>query len=177
MTFVKENYLRTFRRAKEEDMSNIKKLYLAAASQSNGIARKPHEITDKYINKIVSGSIKKSLIMIAEEKDQIIGSVNALKLGPECFSHVLSDLTFVIHPEFQGKGVGKALFKAFLEEIKKTMPEVKRIELFVRSSNEKAIKLYESCGFEKEGFLRRRIKNSEGIAEADVIMGWINFDN
>lgn len=165
--------MRNFRKALKEDFEQIKKLYKATASQNNCIARKPEEITDEYISKIVYNSIKNSLIMICTENNQTIGSINALKLEPECFSHVLSDLTFVIHPKYQGKGIGKALFSAFLEEIDKNMPEVTRVELFVRKSNEKAIKLYESFGFEKEGFLKNRIKNSIGIAETDVIMSRI----
>ncbi len=162
--------MKTFRRGEKEDFFGVKELYKSVAAQANGIARKPEEITDDYIGKIVFESLNNGILIIAEENKKIIGSINALKLEPECFSHILSDMTFVIHPDYQGKGIGRALFGTFIEEIEKTMPEIRRIELYVRSSNERAIKFYEFFGFEKEGLLRRRIKNSDGILEADVIM-------
>ena len=160
-----------FRKAEKEDIKSVKELYKATAAQNNGISRKPEEITDEYIHNIVFNSLKSGRMMLAEENGKIIGSAHAYKFEQECLSHLLSNLTFVIHPAHQGKGLGKALFSAFLEEIDKSMPEIQRIELFVRKSNERAIKLYESCGFEKEGFLKNRIKNADGIAETDVIMG------
>lgn len=163
----------TYRRAKKDDIKKIKELYKATAAQPGGISRKPHEITDEYINNIVLNSLKRGLMIVAEENRQIIGSIHAYKFEQESLSHLLSNLTFLIHPAHQGKGVGKALFSYFMEYVKESMPEIIRVELFVRKSNEKAVKLYESCGFEVEGYLKRRIKTTDGIPETDSIMAWV----
>jgi putative acetyltransferase len=162
-----------YRKATKEDFDSIKKLYKATASQKNGIARTSEEITDDYISKVLFNSINNGLIMVADSENMLVGAINAFFPEPICFSHVLSDITFVVHPDFQGKGIGKSLFNAFMQEIELNLPEVNRIELFVRNSNEKAQKLYESFGFQKEGILRQRIKNADGIIENDIIMGWV----
>ena len=47
------------------------------------------------------------------------------------------------------------------------------MELIARESNQKALKFYGSLGFEIEGKLRKRIKNSKGELEADIMMGII----
>ena len=159
-----------YRKAAETDFAGIKELYKKTAEQKNGISRTPEEITDDFISKVLYDSLKTGLIMVSETDGIITGAVNALRFEQECFSHVLSDLTFVIHPYHQGKGAGKALFGTFLQEIDEKMPEITRIELFVRDNNKKAQRLYKSFGFEKEGLLKHRIKNADGIPEADVIM-------
>lgn len=57
-----------------------------------------------------------------------------------------------IHPYYFGKGFGKKLMLEIIDFCKKN--EVLRIELSVAIHNEKAIQLYESVGFSKEGVLK-----------------------
>lgn len=54
-------------------------------------------------------------------------------------------LTGAISPEHQGKGYGRKLFKSLLDSCDGWLAP----ELDVRADNEKAIKLYESLGFER----------------------------
>ena len=49
-----------------------------------------------------------------------------------------------------------------------------RVELISRESNLKAISLYESLGFTREGKLDRRIRNNKNELEADIPMAWFN---
>ena len=57
-----------------------------------------------------------------------------------------------IHPDYFGKGFGKKMMLEIIDFCKKE--SILRIELSVASFNEKAIQLYESVGFTKEGVLK-----------------------
>jgi putative acetyltransferase len=86
----------------------------------------------------------------------------------------MTDLTIAVHPEFQGKKIGRTLFTIFLEEIATNRPDIGKVELITRESNLRAIQLYQSLGFRIEGRLEMRIKTPEGNYEADIPMGWQN---
>jgi putative acetyltransferase len=58
-----------------------------------------------------------------------------------------------IHPDYAGKGYGLKMMKEIIE-LGKQMKLV-RIELSTATINERAIRLYEKAGFEKEGILRK----------------------
>ena len=56
----------------------------------------------------------------------------------------------MVHHDFQGKGVGRKLMDSILDVADNWLMLV-RLDLTVLSDNKRAIKLYESCGFVKEG--------------------------
>lgn len=58
-----------------------------------------------------------------------------------------------IHPDHFGKGFGRKMMLEIIDFCKENA--VLRIELTVAVHNEKAIQLYESVGFTKEGFLKK----------------------
>lgn len=66
------------------------------------------------------------------------------------------ELGFYIAPEYQNKGYGTILVKELIKYVtEKLNPHRLYLELF--ADNEKAIRLYEKCGFRNEGILRDRI--------------------
>ncbi len=166
-----------YRTADIDDLPRITALYKAVAKKEGGIARLDHEISADYIGNFLNKSLSSGLIIVGEHPDnpdQLIGEIHAYTPGINVFAHVLSELTLVVHPEFQGKKIGRTLFTIFLEEIGKNRPDIGRVELIARESNEKAIRLYQSLGFRIEGRLEMRIKNSDNSYEADIPMGWQN---
>ena len=117
------------------------------------------------------------LIIVAEHPnhpDQVIAEIHAYKPGIQVFDHVLTDLTIVVHPDFQGRRIGRTILTIFLEEVARNHPDIGRVELIARESNEKAIALYQSLGFLIEGRLEMRIKTTDRHYEADIPMGWQN---
>jgi diamine N-acetyltransferase len=66
------------------------------------------------------------------------------------------ELGFCIIPRHQGKGYGMALVKQLISYAKSKL-KMHRLYLEIFADNEKAIKLYENCGFSKEGILRDKI--------------------
>ena len=165
------------RTATLEDVPLIMKLYRDVARHGPGLARMEDEITNEYVDRFVSRSISSGLILVVEHPEDhsvLIGEIHAYRPGPAVFNHVLSELTIAIHPEFQGKKIGRTLFTIFLEEIGLNRPDIGKVELIARESNIKAIKFYQSFGFLIEGRMEMRIKTPEGNYEADIPMGWQN---
>lgn len=165
------------RTADIDDLSKIRILYKEVARHEGGIARLETEITDAYISKIITKSLATGLIIVAEDPDdpdRLIGEIHAYKGNVKVSAHVLSGLTMVVHPQFQGKKIGRTIFTIFLEEISHNRPDVGKVELVVREHNRKAIELYRSLGFKIEGRLEMKIKNLTGQYEAVIPMGWSN---
>ncbi|MBT1696116.1 GNAT family N-acetyltransferase [Fulvivirgaceae bacterium PWU4] len=167
-------YIRT---AELTDLAAIKKLYQAVALAGTGIARLEHEVTDEYIHNFITRSLSSGLIIVAEHpenKNEIVAEIHAYKPGIKVFDHVLSELTIAVHPDFQGKKLGRTIFTIFLEEVGLHRPDIGKVELIARESNTKAIALYQSMGFRIEGRLEMRLKTADGLYEADIPMGWQN---
>ncbi len=138
-------------------------LHRAVAEDPNGIARLPEEITDEYIASLLTISPPSGLQLVVEnEAGQLIGEIHGSKYGLRIFDHILGNLTIVVHPSQQGKGIGKLLFTNFLSEVHQHFPEIKRIELEARASNEASLGLYRSLGFEQEGVYRNKTQNRDG---------------
>ena len=165
------------RTAAPEDVPLIRKLYRDVARQGGGLARTEEEMTEDYVKEFVTRSISSGLILVVEHPEDgeaLIGEMHAYRPGPSVFNHVLSGLTIAIHPDFQGKKVGRTLLTIFLEQIGINRPDIGKVELIARESNIKAIRLYQSFGFLIEGRMEMRIRTPDGNYEADIPMGWQN---
>lgn len=77
-----------------------------------------------------------------------------------------------IHPDHAGKGYGQKMMQEIID-LGKQMNLV-RIELSTATINEKAIRLYQKTGFEKEGILRKYtwFKNENRFID-EVMMSYL----
>jgi RimJ/RimL family protein N-acetyltransferase len=159
------------RRAVVNDAPQIRDVYRAAAG-SGTLARMPDEVDDAYVAEFMAAA-EDGLEVVAEIDGKVVGEIHASRLGPRIFSHGLGDLTIAVHPDHQGKGVGKRMFQEFLRIVREEMPDIHRVELFAWGGNQAAIKLYESLGFKYEGTLPRRVRMDTGEWRDDVVYGWL----
>lgn len=155
-----------------KDQQSIFGLYAAVASVGGGLARLESEISSDYVADFLEKSIVSGVSVVAEIQGQLVGEIHTHSSGLYCFAHVLSELTIAVHPDFQGSGIGRMLFGALMEKVETAMPEIRRVELIVRESNQKAIAFYKSLGFSIEGDFENRIRNVDGSFESDVPMAW-----
>jgi ribosomal protein S18 acetylase RimI-like enzyme len=165
------------RKAKPIDKNAILTLYKIIAVAEQKIARTSDEITDNYVTNFISKSLETGIILVIEnptDTNQIIAEIHTYKVEPKVFHHVLTELTIVVHPDFQGIGLGKRIFQALLDEVQKNKPEIVRVELLARESNYRAIELYKKLGFIIEGVLANRISDDQDHYEADISMAWFN---
>lgn len=157
----------------EQDVADIVALYRSVAALEGGLARKQDEISAAYIQNNYACSRERGVCFIARAGQQIAGEIHACRPFPQVFSHVLSDLTIAVHPQFQGRGVGRLLFTRLIDEVKCNHPEILRIELIARESNQRAIDFYKTLGFLIEGRMAGRIKSVASGFEADIPMAWL----
>lgn len=165
------------RKTNTDDAEKILSLYKTVAKNSGGIAREEDEVTKQYIEHNVQKSLQSGIGLVVEHPQHtqvLIGEIHTYKLEPRVFSHVLSELTIAVHPEFQGKGIGRILFEHLLLQVESSYPDILRIELIARESNTKAIAFYQKIGFSVEGRFERRINAKNGHFEADIPMAWFN---
>lgn len=163
--------------AKLEDRKKIFRLYKAVARNIGGIAREPDEISLKYVSHNLQNALDSGVCLVIDNlinAEEIVAEIHCYKLTPKVFSHVLSELTIVVHPDFQSLGLGKLIFTSLLQHIEKKRKDILRVELIARESNRKAIALYESIGFKIEGRFEKRINNKTKEFEADIPMAWFN---
>lgn len=96
---------------------------------------------------------------VLEDKHDLIGyAVMSMGAGE---AHVL---TICIHPKLQGKGLGRTLLHS-LEDVAKSN-DVDMMLLEVRRSNQVAIKLYESMGFNELGSRKNYYPSHTGREDA-----------
>jgi RimJ/RimL family protein N-acetyltransferase len=149
-------------------------LYLAvAADGASGLARQPHEIDRKYVRAFLEKVDANGLSLgLCEPRspDRLLGELHATRMGPAQFNHVLTDLTIAIDPRQQGRGLGSTLFRAYFDTVRRNLPEIRRIELLVRSGHAHARRLYERLGFVQEGCMIGRVQLADGSVEDDIPM-------
>jgi ribosomal protein S18 acetylase RimI-like enzyme len=167
----------TSRNAEVTDRESIVDLYKSVSRIPGGIARVESEISNSYVDRFIQKSRINGIQRVVEnplDKNQLIAEIHCHKLESGVFNHILSELTIVVHPDFQNKGIGKLIFSDLLNVVSATRKDILRVELIVRESNTRAIGLYQSLGFIAEGRLEKRIQSPDGRFEADIPMYWLN---
>lgn len=159
------------RKATAEDLSPLTALYREVARISQGIARTESEVSLPYIHTLFEQTSQQGLMLVGidVETDELVAEMHASKYGLHIFDHILTSLTIVVKPSYQGRGVGKSLFTAFLSEVDTHWPEVGRIELESRSTNQQSIGLYKSLGFVEEGRMVNKTRNADGRYEDSLL--------
>lgn len=103
-------------------------------------------------------------VIDTEEGEQVIGMAGIAILPRARLRHSAT-FGILVHPDWQGRGVGTALIGACLDLADNWLRLV-RVELTVYPDNERAIRMYEKHGFVMEGRKRKAvIRGGEYIDE------------
>jgi len=159
------------RKATADDLPQLTELYQEVARISQGIARTESEVSKQYISNLYQQTNQQGLMLVGidVETSELVAEMHASKYGLRIFEHILTSLTIVVKPSYQGRGVGKSLFNAFLRKVDENWPEVGRIELEYRSTNQQSIGLYKSLGFVQEGRMVNKTRNADGRYEDSLL--------
>jgi putative acetyltransferase len=160
----------TIRPSTLADAPAVLALHAAASSHGGGLAREPDELDLAQIQSVLEKSLASGVALTAWSGGAIAGEIHASRLGPRQFAHNLTDLTVAVHPDFQGRGVGAALFEALFEAAGRLTPRIERIELMCREGNLNAVRLYQRLGFVIEGRFQRRVRLKDGSIDDDLAM-------
>jgi putative acetyltransferase len=157
------------RRMTQQDFDFIYELYMHPEVNKYLLYE---QMPETEFTPIFSDLLQKEVIYIFENTGVAAGM---FKLVPYTYraSHVAYLGGLAIHPSRSGKGLGSLMMKEILDHAKKI--GMLRVELSAAVINEKAIRLYERAGFQKEGILRKytHLKKENQFLD-EVMMAWIN---
>ncbi len=124
------------------DIANLEKLCFSAPW------------SEKAITETMQGD---SIFLVAEEDGKIVGYIGSYYCHPEGYI-----TNVAVTPEMRRRGIGRALIEELIARGEKLLLSFWTLE--VRESNEGAIALYSSLGFERVGKRPRFYSNPEEAA-------------
>jgi len=109
-------------------------------------------------------------MVVGEVGGRIVGEAVARRYTQGGLRHV-AHIGIGVVPEFQGLGLGRALMQWLIDWARVGPGRgVVRLDLSVFQNNARAIRLYESLGFVKEGVRKRFVRLPDGSEIDDVLM-------
>lgn len=142
----------TVRPATEDDAEAFAKVF-SDRSASNGTLQHPYTASEVWRTRLAGNVGTRQVMLVAIVNGRVVGNagLHAVSDNPRQ-KHVCS-LGISIALAYQGRGVGRALMNACLD-FADHWANYSRVTLTVHADNARAIKLYESLGFQHEGRLR-----------------------
>ncbi len=155
----------TVRRSTPQDARRIAEIVATVAVEGSLGAEPPVDVAAR--SERIAGSIEDgtSSSFVLEREGEIIGGASA---ADSAAAGVLS-FGIVILPEGRGRGGGRALTEAVIEDARKRSAH--KLELEVWPDNGRAIALYAAHGFAIEGFRRDHYRRRDGSLRSAVVMG------
>lgn len=166
------------READPADVAAIIALYRAAAAGGN-LARTPGEVSEAYVADFVRNSRQRGLILVlhpAGQPGRVVGEIHGYTLGLQVFRHVFEHVTMAVHPDYQGRGLGRRLVQGLQNRIRLHMPHIMKVELKCFSHNRQALNLYQKTGFVIEGRQQNRVWVEGNTFAEGISLAWFNPD-
>jgi RimJ/RimL family protein N-acetyltransferase len=107
-------------------------------------------------------------VFVAEAPEGIVGRLSVARDPHPASAHV-ADLGLMVARSHRGRGIGRALLEQAADWARQA--GVSKLELHVFPHNEPAIALYESFGFEREGYRRGHYRRAGELVDA-VLMAY-----
>ena len=140
------------RRAEPDDCSALYEMF-SSPKVTAGTLQVPYPSREQWRQRLAAGD-GGSYNLVAVVNDRVVGMLGVHTFPNRPRRRHVGAVDIVVHEEWQGKGVGKALMQAGLD-LADNWLNLTRLELEVYTDNESAIRLYERFGFEHEGTLRQ----------------------
>lgn len=110
-----------------------------------------------------------SVMLVARlPRAPVVGSLTIIGGALTRMRHT-GKLEIFVHPAHRGRGIGRALMTAGIAWAEGN-PALEKLGLSVFATNERAIALYRSLGFEEEGRRPREYRMEDGSFRDDVLM-------
>jgi RimJ/RimL family protein N-acetyltransferase len=107
-------------------------------------------------------------VFVAEVDGRVVARLSLARDSHPASGHV-ADLGLMVAAAHRRRGIGRALLEQAVEWARGA--GVAKLELHVFPHNEAAIALYESFGFEREGYRRRHYRRDDGFVDA-ILMAY-----
>jgi len=152
------------RPAELRDVPRLVEVFDAVLLEGHGMVMGPEDGAD--IHAVAERVDSAEQLLVVEVDGEVVGEGSLRSLGPSWLAHV-GLLAMHLHPDVQGRGLGRQLFRALLEAAR--AQGLERLELYVRADNPRAIGLYRSEGFVLEG-VRRAFVRPPGVPAVDDLL-------
>lgn len=110
------------------------------------------------------------ICLVAIDGTDIVGMIDSWTDRRERVKHVTT-FAMSVHPNWHSQGIGHKLLTSFIDWVRNN-PRLEKIQLHVHADNEKALALYEKCGFEQEGVRQRAIRYNKNSFTDDILMAY-----
>jgi RimJ/RimL family protein N-acetyltransferase len=107
-------------------------------------------------------------VIVALDEDRIVGRLS-LSRDPHPASHHVADLGLMVAASHRRQGIGKRLLAEAVTWARSV--GIRKLELHVFPWNESALRLYESFGFEREGYRKRHYVRGDELVDA-ILMAY-----
>jgi len=163
---LKNGQTMTVREANEDDAEAIKNVVNSVASEKYYVVpERSREDWDEAIREVKK---RKGLIIVTQLDEKTVGIAHLVRGKFEKNKHV-GFLGISILKEFRKIGIGTAMMQYIMEWARR-QKGLEKVSLTVFSTNEAAINLYRTFGFQIEGVSKRQYR-IEGKYIDETIMG------
>ena len=108
-------------------------------------------------------------VIVAADGDHVVGRLS-LSRDPHPASHHVADLGLMVAESHRRKGIGTKLLAEGVAWARTV--GVRKLELHVFPWNEPAVHLYESFGFEREGYRKQHYARGDELVDA-ILMAFV----
>lgn len=116
----------------------------------HGTLRPPHP-SPESVRKYIEANNPNNLSLVAVLDGLVVGEIGLTRFQDR--RNHAGSLGMGVHDDYTGRGIGRAMLSEVVEAADQWF-NLARLELTVYTDNARAIALYESFGFEREGHLR-----------------------
>jgi RimJ/RimL family protein N-acetyltransferase len=102
-------------------------------------------------------------VIVALDGERVVGRLS-LSRDPHPASHHVADLGLMVAESHRRRGIGKRLLEEAVTWARGV--GIRKLELHVFPWNESALRLYESFGFEREGYRKRHYVRGDELVDA-----------
>jgi ribosomal protein S18 acetylase RimI-like enzyme len=153
----------SIRRATGDDAQQIGVVFDAAVREGwaylGELSRKPMFPPTEWDDLVKEHAPPNELLVAVNDSQQVVGFTAVHPAEGEMY------LLFV-HPEYAGRGVGRALLAAAHEALR--VGGCREVFLYTHEQNERAIRVYEAAGYRRDGTVRE--SNFRGVHQREPRM-------
>jgi RimJ/RimL family protein N-acetyltransferase len=161
----------TIRRATPADAAGLVELARQVGAEPEGWLISTSEWRGAGDERRLLRSLRRSrdaAVFVAEAPEGIVGRLSVARDPHPASSHV-ADLGLMVAKSHRRLGIGRALLEQAVDWARRG--GIRKLELHVFPHNVAAIRLYESFGFEREGYRRGHYRQGDELVDA-VLMAY-----